>query len=67
LHRFYTPIEATDVLLLFALQGLIFFAQIMTLIRILKSFYNSIMIRRKKETKKKKRQIKQKKETNALR
>jgi len=67
LHRFYTPTEATDVLLLFALQGLIAFAQIMTLIRILKSFYNSIMIRRKKETKKKKGQIKQKNETNAPR
>ena len=42
LHRFYTPSEDTEVLLLFVLQGLLLLAEALTFVRVIKSFYNSI-------------------------
>jgi len=42
LHEFYTPTDDIELLLLFALQGLMLLAEALTFVRILKSYYNSI-------------------------
>ena len=44
LLRFFTPTEDTDVLLLFVLQGLLLLAELLTFVRILKSYYNSAKV-----------------------
>jgi len=44
LHRFLTPTEDIDVLLLFVLQGLLLLAEFLTFLRILKSYYNSVKV-----------------------
>jgi len=41
LHRFYSPTEDIDVLLLFVLQGMMLLTEFLTFVRIIKSFYNS--------------------------
>ena len=42
LMQFYTPTEEIDVLLLFSLQGLLVLAELITFIRIVKSYWNSL-------------------------
>jgi hypothetical protein len=42
LHRFYTPSEEYDVLLLFVFEGLLLLAEALTLVRVLKSYCRSL-------------------------